>query len=78
MTDQTKAIVRRVLQEAADAPHFFDFSEKERSEWLIKRAYTHGQQDQRPMPKNASRRKRRPVKRRTSPRAVLSIVVKSH
>lgn len=78
MSDHTKAIVRRVLQEAADAPHFFDRSDAQRLNWMIERAYAIGQQQSGPSSAKVSTRKRRAVKRRSSPRAVLSIVVKSH
>ena len=78
MNDHAKAIVRRVLSEAANAPHFFDLSDAQRLNWMIEHAYTLGQQEPLLARTDASRRKRRRVKRRASPRAVLSIVVKSH
>lgn len=42
MNRQIKAIVKPVLAEAADTPHFFDFSDAERLNWMIARAYALG------------------------------------
>ncbi|HEY4364939.1 MAG TPA: hypothetical protein VGN17_28500 [Bryobacteraceae bacterium] len=42
MNRKLSPIVRRVLSDAAKAPHFFDFSDAERLAWMIGRAYAIG------------------------------------
>jgi len=37
-------IVKQVLAEAAEAPHFFDLSDAQRLSWMIERAYTLGKE----------------------------------
>ena len=54
MNARTKAIVKQVLSEAADTPHFFDFSDAQRLNWMLARAYALGKQSV--TPKQAKRR----------------------
>lgn len=79
MNEQTKAIVKQVLSEAADAPHFFDFSDAQRLNWMIARAYALGKEGV--TPEQAKRRApNRPrgasvqltIQLRPQPRAVYS------
>lgn len=42
MNAEAKSIVRKVLANAATAPHFFDLSETERLNWMIATAYALG------------------------------------
>ena len=42
MNAEARFIVRKVLANAATAPHFFDLSEAERIDWMIARAYSLG------------------------------------
>lgn len=44
MQEQERQVVRQVLNEAANAPHFFDQSDAERLTWLIARAFVLGNQ----------------------------------
>jgi len=64
MSDQTSSIVRRVLSDAANAPHFFDRSDAQRLNWMIERAYELGKDSRQSTPAKPTRRKRRKAKRR--------------
>ena len=63
MNDDTKAIVRQVLSEAADSPHFFDLSDAQRLNKMIALAYTLGTQASKPE-RPASKRTRKSVPNR--------------
>jgi hypothetical protein len=79
MTQSSRTIVKQVLTEAVDAPHFFDYSDAQRLNWMIERAYELGQRQQRSPSKGRTRRKRRsPRKQPSSPRPFVSILVKAH
>lgn len=43
MNQNSRTIVKQVLSEAVDAPHFFDYSDAQRLNWMIERAYELGQ-----------------------------------
>lgn len=53
----TRAAVRKVLNEAAEAPHFFDFSDAERLSWMIGRGYELGRRGRAPAARRNRRRK---------------------
>jgi hypothetical protein len=42
MNAKAKAATLKVIKEAGNAPHFFDFSDAERLTWMIARAYELG------------------------------------
>lgn len=42
MNRQKKPIVKQVLTEAVDVPHFFNLSDAQRLNWMIERAYELG------------------------------------
>ncbi len=42
MSTQSKTVIKRVLAEAADAPHFFEWSDAQRLNWMIARAFELG------------------------------------
>jgi hypothetical protein len=44
MNERTKAIVKQVLSKAADAPHFFDFSDAQRLNLMLEMAFNLGRQ----------------------------------
>jgi len=48
MNQNGRTIVKQVLTEAVDAPHFFDYSDAQRLNWMIERAYELGQAMVRP------------------------------
>ena len=42
MNQKKKTIVKQVLTEAVDVPHFFNLSDVQRLNWMIERAYELG------------------------------------
>ena len=48
MNPSSRTIVKQVLTEAVDAPQFFDYSDAQRLNWMIERAYELGQARIRP------------------------------
>jgi hypothetical protein len=64
MSEKTIPIVRRVFQDAANAPNFFDYSDFERLRWLIARAYELGKKARPVTRAKAPPRRRRKAKRR--------------
>ena len=42
MNTQAKTVIKRVLVEAADAPRFFEWSDAQRLNWMIARAFELG------------------------------------
>jgi hypothetical protein len=78
MNVKNKQIVKAVFIEAVNTPHFFDFSDAQRLNWMINRAYDLGRQEQRTpsRPKRSKRKIARRSKRYTG--ASLSILVKAH
>ncbi|HEY4311632.1 MAG TPA: hypothetical protein VGN12_19455 [Pirellulales bacterium] len=56
MNRKLRLIVGRVLSDAANLPHFFDFSSDERMAWMIARAYAIGKAE-RPTKRIAGRQR---------------------
>ena len=55
MNAEAKSIVRKVLANAATAPHFFDLSDSERLDWVIARAYVLGKRWRKGKPRKVNR-----------------------
>jgi hypothetical protein len=69
MNTQAKMVIKRVLVEAADAPHFFEWSDAQRLNWMIARAFEFGKATAK------ATRARKPSETDASPPCPLELVI---